>query len=142
MNPTGVDFFTLLEELYRMGLAFAKENPQAARLGLEVNENKTSVVFKKLLEESRQKADRFFGPLLDLAIARGEVDPEIDKSFVVYMIVQMQLASFDYYLESHQGEGFDGDIMPTIDLMLNFIRNGIGSDPLGSVDRNIGENNQ
>lgn len=142
MNPTGYDFFTLLEELYRTGLAFGKEHPKAAKLGFKVNENKSTPLFKELLEESRQMATGFFGPILDLAIERGEVRPDIDKPFVIYMMIQMQLASFDYYLEYHQGKGFDDDIMPTINLMLNFFRHGIGADPSRSVSRSKGENNQ
>lgn len=126
MNPAGVDFFTLLEDLYTMGLAFAKANPQAARLGFEVNENKSAPVFKELLRDSRKKAVEFFGPLLDLAIERGEVDPGIDKQFVIFMIVQLQLASLDFYLENNRRSDLEDDFMPTIRLMLDLLRNGIG----------------
>lgn len=140
LNPAQHDFFTLLEELYRSGLAFAKENPQAARLGLEVNQNRTTPVFKQLLAESWRKADAFFRPLLELAIQRGEIDPAIDQQFVIFMIVQMQLASLDYYLEISQRNEVDEDFMPTIRLMLNFIRNGIGSRDNENHDRSKGEN--
>jgi AcrR family transcriptional regulator len=142
LNPTEFDFFTLLEELYRTGLAFGREHPKAAKLGFEVNENKTSQVFKELLQESRQMATGFFMPILDLAIERGEVRPDIDKQFVIHMMIQMQLASFDYYLEYRQGESVDDDIMPTINLMLDFIRNGIGAGSSKPDGRNKGENNQ
>lgn len=126
ISPADYDFFTLLEELYRMGLVFAKQNPQAARLGLVVNENRTSPVFRELLAESWQKADAFFSPLLDRAIERGEVSPTIDKQFVIFMIIQMQVSSLDYYLETSKRSDVDDDIMPTLRLMLDFIRNGIG----------------
>lgn len=132
MNPAEHDFFTLLEEIYRSGLKFAQDYPLAAKLGYEVFKNKSNPIFSKLLEESRQQANQFFEPLLNLAIERGEVDPDIDKAFIIYMIIQMQLASLDYYVEICQPGGLNEDYMPTVRVMINFIRNGIGTGPTRS----------
>ena len=126
LNPAEHDFYTLLAELYGSGLEFAKENPIAARVGFEIFENKNNNVFKAMMEENMDKGTAFFEPLLDLAIARGEVDPNIDKSFVIFMMIQMQLSSLEYYFQAKENNDIDDDIMPIIQLMIDFIKNGIG----------------
>ena len=60
-----------------------------------------------------------------MGIQRGEVDPEIDKSFTSHILIQLQLSMLDYYLETYDGAAWDSDIMPTVQLMINFIKNGI-----------------
>jgi len=39
--------------------------------------------------------------------------------------MQLQVASFDYYLDQGGDEGVDDNIMPIIQQMIDFIKNGI-----------------
>jgi len=102
-NPSDQDFFTLLGEIFRVGLAFAKDNPIA-----------------------------YYGSLLDLAISHGEIDPDIDKKFISHLLIRLQVASFDYFFaEGNEGdsdpEKWADNIMPTVKKMIDFIRCGIQS---------------
>ena len=129
-NPADHDFFTLLEEIYRVGLAFAKDNPRAGRIAFEVYKNQSNPLFKEIYQESMEKGRAFFGSLLKLAISKGTVDPQIDTGFIIHMLVHLQVASFDYYFDSTGiGEMDSGiwadDVMHTVELMINFIKNGI-----------------
>ncbi len=125
MNPAETDFFTLLEELYRSGLAFAKDHPKESKIGLEVYNNQNSPIFNTVMQEARRKASDYYGKLLDMGIQQGEVDPEIDKPFVIYMLISTQLSAIDYYYEGREAPDWSDDLMPTVKLMINFIKNGI-----------------
>jgi len=125
MNPADHDFFTLLEELYSAGLAFAKDNPKLSKISFEIYNNQTNPVFSAVMQESRRMASDFYCSLLDMGIQRGEVDPEVDKAFVSHTLIQLQLSMLDYYLETNDGEAWDSAIMPTVKLMIRFIKNGI-----------------
>jgi len=129
-NPADHDFFTLLEEIYRVGLAFARDNPRAGHIGFEVYKNQSNPLFKEIYQESMEKGRAFFGNLLELAISKGTVDPQINTGFIIHMLIYLQVASFDYYFDSIEiGEMKSGtwavDVMPTVELMINFIKNGI-----------------
>jgi len=72
----------------------------------------------------------FYESLLDQAISKGTVDPQLDKDFVIHMLIHLQVASFDYYFDSiGTGEMESGiwanDVMPTVELMIQFIKKGI-----------------
>jgi len=129
-NPADHDFFTLLEEIYRVGLAFAKDNPRAGRIGFEVYKNQSNPLFKEIYQESMEKGRAFFGSLLELAISKGTVDPQIDTGFIIHMLIHLQVASFDYYFDSIGTVELESgtwayDVMPTVELMIKFIKNGI-----------------
>ena len=125
LNPADHDFFTLLEELYRSGLVFAKDHPKVSKIGFEVYKNQTNPLFEEIFKESRRLGYAFYVSLLDMGITRREIDPEIDKPFIIHMLMQLQLASIDFYLQNNEQGLWDDDIMPTIHLMINFIKNGI-----------------
>ena len=125
MNPADIDFFTMLEELYRAGLAFAKDHPKESKISFDVYKNQTNPVSNTVMQESRRMANAFYGSLLDMGIQRGEIDPEIDKSFTSHTLIQLQLSMLDYYFDNNQQENWTDDIMPTVQLMINFIKNGI-----------------
>jgi AcrR family transcriptional regulator len=135
LNPADHDFFTLLEELYRSGLAFAKDHPKESKIGFEVYKNQINPLFDKIFQENRVSGYAFMAPLIDTAITRGEIDPDLDKPFIIHMLLQMQLASIDFYLQNHEQGLVDDDIMPTIHLMINFIKNGIQRRKQGALTK-------
>lgn len=129
-NPFEHDFFTLLEELYRTGLEFGRDNPKAAEIGLEMFQNKTNPSFQAFMEESKSLGEAFYLNLLDLAISKNEVDASIDKKFIVNMLINLQLASLDYYFDTTNNEeisveDWDDNLMPIVKQMISFIKNGI-----------------
>ena len=125
LNPAEHDFFTLLTAIYRSGLAFAKDHPKAAKIGFEVYKNQSNPGFDEIFQESQRLGYSFFEPLIDMGIKRSELDPEIDIHFTIHMLMKLQIASIDYYVDINEQHGFDEDIMPTIHQMINFIKNGI-----------------
>ena len=131
-DPIQLDFFTLLEEMYRSGLAYAKANPKSALIGNQVFKDAKHPVHSEVFKGGKDSGSDFCEDLLELAIARGEVRPDIDKKFVANMLIAISIAAFEYYFEVVKGDDFnivqlDNDIMETINLSIDFIRNGIGS---------------
>jgi AcrR family transcriptional regulator len=129
-NPADLDFFSFLEEIYRSGLAFAKDHPKRGRVAFEIYKNQNNPLFKEIYQEAMTKGKLFYDSLLDRAISKGSVDPQIDKGFIVHMLIHLQVASFDYYFDSIGTDEMESgiwanDVMPTVELMIKFIKNGI-----------------
>lgn len=130
MNPAEHDFFTLLREMYISGLKFARANPELVQIGNLVLKNKEHPIYKEALGNNASKAKDVFDDLLELAIARGEVRPDIDKKFVASIISSMNVATIEYYYEEVKGDSedmtqWDDDIMDTVNLFIDFMKNGI-----------------
>lgn len=140
-NPFEHDFFTLLEEMYYAGLAFGRDNPKLAKIGFEMYKNQSNPLFEEIYNDAKAQGVAFYETLLDLAIERGEIDPTIDKPFIIHLMIHLQVASFDYYFETIQKGNFDpedfmsDEVMPTVKLMLDFIKNGIQLQKKGVIQQ-------
>ncbi|MFQ5448610.1 MAG: TetR/AcrR family transcriptional regulator, partial [Saprospiraceae bacterium] len=135
-NPNALDFFTLITELYRSGLAFAKANPKAARIGNRLFQNRDHPVHQELIEESEAAGVAFFKPLIERAIAAGELRPDINVTFAVHIITTLNLSIFEYYFDVVRRTPFDmtdlqDDAMDTINLFIDFLKNGLGKPEKG-----------
>lgn len=129
-NPAELDFFTLLREMYVSGLKFAHENPKLVAVGNQLLKNKNHPVYEEVLGDGTGQAHEVFNALLQNAIAKGEVRPDIDKNFISYIISNMNVATIEYYYEAVRktpGEmmEWDDSIMDTVGLFIDFLRSGI-----------------
>lgn len=134
-NPLAHDFFTVLQEMYRSGLAFAQENSKAALIGNQVFKNRESPIHREVFDAGRETAVAFYQNLISLAIERGELRPEIDVRFMIHILMSLNVATFEYYFEVVKDADFnmteiDEDIMDTVNLFIDFIKRGI-SDQVG-----------
>ena len=134
-NPMAYDFFTVLQEMYRSGLAFAKDNPKAALIGNRVFKNREHAIHKEVFAGGRDTAVAFYQNLIALAVERGELRADIDERFMIHTLMSLNVATFDYYFEVVKGADFnmteiDEDIMDTVNLFIDFIKRGI-SDQVG-----------
>ena len=130
LNPQQQDFFAMLKDLYRSGLMFAKASPDAALLGNLVYKNKEHPVYSELIAEGMAGQKVFFAGLLDEAIRRGEVRPEINTRFVAHVLLSLTVSVFEYYFDEVKGGDFnmhqiEDDVMDIVDMTLDFIKNGI-----------------
>ncbi|MCP5094484.1 MAG: TetR/AcrR family transcriptional regulator [Chloroflexi bacterium] len=129
-NPEAYDFFTLLAELYRSGLAFAKENPKSAIIGNRVYRNKEHLVYQEIFSDGMDTAKAFYENLLNIAIANGEIRTDMNPRFIVHILQSLSITIFDYYFEEVKGNDFnmtkvEDDVMDTVNMTLDFIKNGI-----------------
>jgi AcrR family transcriptional regulator len=124
-NPEQHDFFTLLRELYLSGLQFAIEHPQYAEISKRLLASKGMPIYDQVIGRNMPSASEFFEPLLESAIAKGEVRANIDARMLAYVITSMSTLVIEYYLE-HLGPGYDERMVETIDQFFDVLRHGIG----------------
>ncbi|MCP4425599.1 MAG: TetR/AcrR family transcriptional regulator [Chloroflexi bacterium] len=130
-NPGDHDFFTLLQAAYRSGLDFARQNPQAARIGNQIFKHRDHPIHQELFKDGTDAGKAFYEQLIRLAISRGEIRPDINIPFVIRILNTLNVATFEYYFETVKGDNFnmtaiDDDVMDTVNLFIGFIKNGIG----------------
>jgi AcrR family transcriptional regulator len=124
-NPGNHDIFTLLREMYASGIQFAAEHPAYAEIGKRLLTKKDSPVYGEVMAGSLPSAYEFFETLLDDAMARGEVRPDIDARMFAFMMASMNALVVEYYFE-FVATGYGEDMFATIDKFLDFLKRGIG----------------
>ena len=138
-NPGQYDFFTLIRELFVSGLKFAADNPEITLMGNWLFKNKGHPIYNEVVGIGLQNAQNAYTELLELAISRKEIREDIDLDFVSHTISSMNVSVMEYYFQSVKGEEpdirkFDKDIIGTVDLLLDFIKYGIGTRKKGGND--------
>jgi len=138
-NPQKYDFFTLIRELFISGLKFAADNPEITLMGNWLFKNKGHPLYNEVVGAGLQNAQNIYIGLIKLAISRNEIREDIDLDFVSYMISAMNVSVMEYYFQNLRGEEpdirkFDEGIIETVDLLLDFIKNGIGTRKKGGND--------
>ncbi len=131
LNPEKHDFFKLIRELYVSGMKFAISNKKLASIGNHIIRNYDSAIYKTILDDNLPKANTIYEKMLNLAIARGEIREDIDVKFLSFIMTQMGVATFEYWIGQEENEGYDlegytQNVLITIDKYLDLIKNGIG----------------
>jgi len=129
-NPAGHDFFTVMREMYRSGLAFARMNPHGAQVANQFLQNRTHPVYAAIYADSLETAKVFYHNMLDMAIRQGDVRPDIDRRFVIHMLITLHVSLIEYYFEEVQGGAIDvaqldDNLMDTVSTFLDFIQHGL-----------------
>jgi len=138
-NPEQYDFFTLIRELFVAGLKFAAENPELTLMGNWVFKNKGRPIYNEIVDIGLQNTQNVYTELLELAISRSEIRDDIDINFVSHTISSMNISAVEYYFQSVRGEEtdmqkLDENIIGTVDLLIDFIKYGIGTQKKGGND--------
>jgi AcrR family transcriptional regulator len=130
-NPDQYDFFTLIRELFVSGLKFAADNPDLTLMGNWLLKSKGHPIYKEVMDMGLQKMQDVCTGLLKHAISKDEIRDGIDLDFVSYMISSMNVNVLEYYFQNIKEEEtdiqkIDKEIIQIVDLLLDFIKNGIG----------------
>lgn len=130
-NPEEHDFFTLIEELYTAGLQFAASNPQIATLGNWIYKNMDHWIVKEMYNSLAPKGQDIYQNLINLAISRGEIRPDIDIKFISYVLVSITTTMVEYYFINEKDgkadfRNMDESLSDTVKLFMDLIKNGIG----------------
>jgi len=138
-NPEQYDFFTLIRELFISGLKFAASNPEFTLMGNWLFKSKDHPIYNEVVSVGLQNAQNVYTDLLKLAISRNEIRDDIDLDFVSYIISSLNVNVVEYYFQNVKGEEpdmrkFEEGIIETVDLLLDFIKNGIGTQKKGGND--------
>lgn len=123
-NAQQYDFFTLLRELYARGLQMAIEHPHYAALGKRLLEERS--LYTKVWAENIPAARDFFRPLIENAIAKGEIRSDLDPAFLSWLVTTLSGHLQEYYLE-HVAHQYDQRMMDTVEQLIAFLRHGLQS---------------
>lgn len=123
-NKDKYGFFQLLREIYLSGIRFARENPRLMAIGNKLLNNKE--LQREIWGEFKDRSSDFFKQLLEIGIAKGEVDETIDTELVSIFLNGLNYSLIDVIYEDGRInlEHFEGE-MKVIDKLLYFIENGI-----------------
>jgi AcrR family transcriptional regulator len=124
-NPEGHDIFRLIRELFLSGIQFAKEHPRYAAIGNNLLANKEASIYKELKVDNLPTTYAFFEPLLEKAIARGEVRTDIDITMLSFVVSSMNVAVVEYSSEINP-QAIHEFMINTVDAFLEILKNGVG----------------
>ena len=126
------DFFGLIRALFLEGLKFAASNPEITMMGDWLFKNREHPIYNEMVGAGLANARSIHEDLLKAAIKKGEVRDDIDIDFISYTISALSVSSVEYYFQTMEGKKakikkFDEKMIDTIDLLINFLRHGIGT---------------
>jgi len=126
-NPLEHDFFTLVREMYSLGIKFSIENPRYTNIGNMLLKDQASPRYNEVVENNMGKSYEMFENLIKLGIARGDIRKDIDSKFIAYVISEMNLTLINYYTKFVSNE-FSDKLFEKVDEMIQFLKIGIGAE--------------
>lgn len=123
-NKEKYGFFQLLREIYLSGIRFAQENPRLVAIGNALLTDKE--LQQEIWGEYQDTSSAFFQQLLEVGLANGELDPQMDSALVAKFLTSLTYSLTDIIYKDGEIDLADLESeMVTIDKMLYFIENGI-----------------
>lgn len=127
MNPTGLDIFSLLREMYVSGLSFAASNPELLEISNKLLSDPNHDLYKEIIEENKVKSDQVFHLMLKMAEERGEIRSGLDLSLVAFLLTSLNISVSDYYMSSRSSKIYSEDMLKLVDSFIDVVKYGIKS---------------
>lgn len=125
--PEKYSFFRLIRELFVAGIQFAIEHPRYQAIGNKLLANKDATILNELKVANLPASDAFIEPLVEKAIARGEIKPGIDVKMFSRIISSMNVAIVEYCSETYSEAIYDS-MIETVDSFIDILQNGTRGD--------------
>jgi AcrR family transcriptional regulator len=93
------DFFTLLSDLFEVGVLFATQNPKLEKIGIWFLKNQNHDIFKELLSQTEPMAANIYGSLLQRAMDKGEIRDDIDVAYISHLIPTIMTSTMEYSMK-------------------------------------------
>jgi AcrR family transcriptional regulator len=130
-------FFQLMRKLYCAGLGFAADQPELALIASRFFQEDEELKHQ-IYGELGGRSTAFFRDLLIRGLNRGEIDPGMDLEVASFMLLALNTAIIDHFLEQRKvGDLFDDmdDLMDMADQMLHILQHGMGAERTDVHDR-------
>ncbi len=124
-NPFSYDFFTLIREMYKSGLNFARENPELLEIGNKLIADPSHMIYKEIIQENKVKSDEVFELLLQKAMERGEIRKDIDIKMISFLLTTLNISIVDYYFLITDKREYNEEMLEIIEKFLEFVQYGI-----------------
>lgn len=129
--------FDLLREFYAAGIRFVIENPAYAEIGKKLLAAKGTPIYREITAQNVPAATAFFEPLLQSAMRRGEVRPEVDIHLAAHLLASLSVIVNEYHL-TYVDEAFDESMMTTATQFIDVLQHGLGIPPPDSNHTHAG----
>ncbi len=124
VNKEKYGFFELFREIVFSGLRFARENAQYIGIASMLLADKS--LQSEVLGENQDITIDFYKQLLELGLAKGELDPNIDTDLVARFLTSLSFSLIDIVYKDGTIDLDDLESgMKIMDKMLAFVENGI-----------------
>ncbi len=125
-NMAELDFFQLLRAIHTSALKFAMEYPQYTAIGSHLLKERGSKIYRETVSSNFSSGMDFYRTMLEKAIERGEVRPDIDVQMVAYYITMINNGMVEYYTE-YVNDHYDETMLATIDHFIDFLEHGLAA---------------
>lgn len=125
-NPDKHDFFTLIRDMYKSGLEFAKDNPRYLNIGNVLLSDVNSPLYQEIIKGNIGKSNEIFEYLIQQGIDRGEIRENINIKLIAHLISDMNVSIVEYY-RKNVSKDWDEGIFIILDELLDFLKRGIGN---------------
>ncbi len=129
LQSGNLGFFDLLRVLYQGALVFTRNHPKLSSVTDRFMKSDMAALKESILGDAVSQSNRFLEQLLQLAIAKGEVDPTIHIPLTAHLLTSLSLAMGDY-MRSQVAELRDIDeesYCMVADHTLRLLERGIGN---------------
>ncbi|MZP29562.1 TetR family transcriptional regulator [Heliobacterium undosum] len=121
----GKGFFELLKQQGKIALLFAREYPQYAQLGQRFIVEKNKDVKAYVWEKLGQGAEDYLRPLIEGAIARGELRGDFPPA-LIHKLLSYLLNHFDRIIPYDRTAVDYEELLSDYERYLDFIQHGLG----------------
>ncbi len=118
------DFFEYWRMLNKVGIKFAKDNKQLAKISLSLIKNKDKNKFKQIIDKFQPVGNEKFENLLEKAQKKGHIRNDIDIKYISHLLYKSSFFITEYFLEDNYVDNFD-EFLPLVENMVDIIGFGI-----------------
>lgn len=124
-NPAEHDIFTVIRELFLSGAQFAVARPRYAAIANRLLADRQAPIYHELQVDSRLASFALFQPLIERAIAKGEVRADVDINMLNYILAAMNVSLVEYCSDIAP-DNLAETVVETVDTFMEILQNGIG----------------
>jgi AcrR family transcriptional regulator len=127
-NPFDMDCFTLIQELFRSGVRFAKNNPKLAKVAQHLLSNSEKDTYMEVMDEKKVEGIQIYKQILQMGVDKGDVRPDIHMDMAAYFLFQLSNSLSGEFTDLFHQWGEDV-LMERVDDMIGLLKHGIANQP-------------
>lgn len=125
-NPSELDCFTLIRELFRSGVCFAKENPKLARMGQHLLIDSEKDTYHEIMEEKKGEGIQIYRRILERGVEKGDVMENVNLDIAAYLLYQLANSISNDFMEIFNKDG-EEYLLARVEDMIHILKHGIST---------------
>lgn len=124
----GLELMEQMRLLFMKGVEFAKAHPEYAALAEQFAKEKNERAASAVVKEGSRQSDSLFAQMIEQAIAKGEIDRNVDIKAFSSLLKSLNTIVNDYLSDAskdHNKRGYDEDAAAFVDSLLFILFDGV-----------------